>query len=314
VDVITVGPSEAQARRSHRRLVVVAVAVALVLVPFAVVKAVPVARLFLPAEVRAAGEWHFSHEVDISGEWRVRSRSVSATSETTRLETTGGSAACEVSVYTADAFALPPTADRASPVHGHVAHLLPAPRARSVLAWRYGHNAWATASCPERTRYEDAALYAIAGAVRFRESDVRLPFSFDRLPGGYGVDKLTEMASGQTSVRLARAGSANDDRPMHLTFGEQEQASAAYNATGTRLELDGYAAVINDGPPISLCLEVQGHHFCASTDDGEPSIILAERPSASSITALRQLLSAVRFPQHLENRSTWTEASAALPR
>lgn len=179
-------------RRSRRTGLVTAVSL-LVLVAV-VVPTLVLPRL--PAEVKPAAEWRFSHEVRPLEGWRITYRAIYPDFEQTNVvlpwpddeETT-----CLVTVSTVPGEnQLPARGDiQTTSVRGRPGELIDTGGNNLILAWQYSDDAWASVSCPNQP-VPAATLQQVAATVRFADRRQLLPFMLDALPEGYRIRTVGE--------------------------------------------------------------------------------------------------------------------------
>lgn len=174
----------------------------------AVVVALPTILLRLdPPAVRAEGTWRFSHLLEPVDGWSIRQRILTESLEMTILEgpeTADGPGQC--TVVLSQEPAVDPgnrTADRAPDRTPGRTVRVGAWRAAyehtsgpdPSLTWEYAPGRTAEVTCVRATGWE-RALPALARAVRFEASAVRLPFTLDGLPTGYRIHSVEETWAG----------------------------------------------------------------------------------------------------------------------
>lgn len=180
-------------RQRSRRTGLVTVATLLVLV------AVTIPTLVLPrlpADVKPAAAWRFSHEVRPLEGWRVTYRAIYPDFEQTNVvipwpndeETT-----CLVTVSTVRGDDQRPARGNVSTtsVRGRPGELIDTGGNNLTLAWQYGDEAWASVSCPNQP-VPAATLQQVAATVRFTDRRQLLPFMLDALPEGYQIRTVGE--------------------------------------------------------------------------------------------------------------------------
>ncbi len=150
----------------------------------------------LPADVKPAAEWRFSHEVRPADGWRIVYRAIYPDHEQTNVllrwpddeETT-----CLVVVSTVPGEEQLPARADAQPtsVGGRPGKLIDTGGNNLVLAWAYGDDAWASVSCPNQP-VPVATLQQLASSVRFTDRRQLLPFMLDALPEGYRIRTVGE--------------------------------------------------------------------------------------------------------------------------
>ncbi|GAA3698972.1 hypothetical protein GCM10022204_14290 [Microlunatus aurantiacus] len=150
----------------------------------------------LPADVKPATEWRFSHEVRPLEDWRITYRAIYPDYEQTNVVLPGPDdeeTTCLVTVSTVPGEEqLPARGDsRATSVGGRPGELIDTGGNNLILAWQYGDEAWATVSCPNRP-VPVAGLQQVAATVRFTDRRQLLPFMLDALPEGYRIRTVGE--------------------------------------------------------------------------------------------------------------------------
>lgn len=178
-------------RRSRRAALVTAgtlLALAAVLVPTVVLPR-------LPADVKPAATWRFSHEVRPLEGWRVTYRAIYPDYEQTNvvLPWPDAQTTCLVTVATVRGRGQLPARGDILPtgVGGRPGELIDTGANNLTLAWQYGEDAWATVACPNQP-VPAATLQQVAATVRFTDRRQLLPFMLDALPEGYRIRTVGE--------------------------------------------------------------------------------------------------------------------------
>ena len=181
-------------RTRRRRLAALGIVIALVISAAVSVPTFWLPRL--PAEVRTAGVWQFSHVVQRPRGWIVTSRALTMTTETRQLQPPGREHdGCLVTVHTAGSFDDTATIRLGwARVHGRDGFVGHDRSGNYLLAWEYAHQAWAQVSCAT-TRLDESLLVTTANRVRFRPAPARIPYLLTALPQGYRVLSLTDYPS-----------------------------------------------------------------------------------------------------------------------
>jgi hypothetical protein len=227
----------------------------------------------VPPELRAPGEWRFTHRVEPVAGMVVTQRILTADEELTILNPDPAGpdlAVCTVEVR----FAAP---EPASPLDRPVR--IRAWRAVSVdesdsdprVTWSYAAGRRASVYC-SRDGISSSTLLAVAKAVRFTDSRVRLPFTFDSLPRDYqvySIDEYTGHGSDIVSLGLQPIDRASipsiavrygSSEAAHRCLGEAGQiclsvrwsAEEAFGAEATvRQSLDRVSDRIRPAPDLA---------------------------------------------------------------
>ena len=153
----------------------------------------------LPADVKPAAEWRFSHEVRPPDGWRISYRAIYPTYEQTNVvlpwpdqeQTT-----CLVTVSTVPGRDRPPdrAGTEATSVGGRPGELIDSGANQLILAWQYADDAWAWVQCPNAPA-PVATLQRLASTVHFTDRRQLLPFMLDTLPEGYQIRTVGEAFS-----------------------------------------------------------------------------------------------------------------------
>lgn len=180
-------------RQRTRRTGLVTVGTLLVLVAV-LVPTVVLPRL--PADVKPAAEWRFSHEVRPLDGWRITYRAIYPEYEQTNVVLPGlgdEETTCLVTVSTVTgAGQLPARGDtRTTSVGGRPGELIDTGGNNLTLAWQYGDDAWSSVSCPNQP-VPATTLQQVAATVRFTDRRQLLPFMLDALPQGYRIRTVGE--------------------------------------------------------------------------------------------------------------------------
>ena len=304
----------ARGRIRARRQRLVALGTVIVLVIGAAVSVPTFWLPRLPAEVRTAGVWRFSHVVRPPRGWIVTSRVLTTTTETTQLQPSGREHdGCLVTVHTAGSFDDTETIRQSGArVHGRDGFVGQDRSGNYLLAWEYAHQAWAQVGCAT-TRHDESLLVTIAERVRFRHAPARIPYLLTALPQGYRVLSLTEYPlTGSTELHLGRD---------HIKPGEVNLVVAApleqFDATrfrGRVLPVGGFEGRISGGSAPRICVNLSARALCVLTywpggDWPEP----APEPVRAE-PALADLAETIRLAPSLPDQRTWFDAEVALPR
>ncbi|HEY5980004.1 MAG TPA: hypothetical protein VIT41_10255 [Microlunatus sp.] len=181
--------------RRRRRTGLLAAATSAVLVAVAI-PTVVLPRL--PAEVKPAAQWRFSHEVRPPADWRIDYRAIYPDREQTTLSISwpdqDRTTICVVNVSTVPGedpdrprgAAAEPTSVGARP-----GVLIDSGGNNLMLAWQYADDTWASVACPNGA-VPEAALRRVAATVRFTDRRQLLPFMLDALPEGYRIRAVGE--------------------------------------------------------------------------------------------------------------------------
>jgi DNA-directed RNA polymerase specialized sigma24 family protein len=299
-------------RAGRRRLVAVVAVIALVIGAAVSVPTFWLPRL--PAEVRTAGMWRFSHVVRLPRGWIVTSRVLTPTTETTHLQPPGPKhGRCSVTVHTAGNFDdIQTTRLSETRVHGRHGFVGQDRSGDYLLAWEYAHQAWALVSCAT-TRLDQSLLVTIAKRVRFRPAPARIPYLLTALPHGYRVLSLTEYPlTGRTEMHLGR----DDIEPgeVNLVVAAPLERFDATRFRGRVLEVDGFEGRIGGGSNPRICVNLSTKALCVLTywpggdwPEPAPDPVWAE-------PALAALAKTIRVAPNLDDQRTWLDAEVALPR
>jgi hypothetical protein len=268
----------------------------------------------LPAEVRTAGVWRFSHVVRLPRGWIVTSRVLTPTTETTHLQPRGREhGRCSVTVHTAGNFDDIQTIRLSETrVHGRHGFVGQDRSGDYLLAWEYAHQAWALVSCAT-TRLDQSLLVTIAKRVRFRPAPARIPYLLTALPHGYRVLSLTEYPlTGRTEMHLGR----DDIEPgeVNLVIAAPLERFDATRFRGRVLGVDGFEGRIGGGSNPRICVNLSAKALCVLTywpggdwPEPAPDPVWAE-------PALAALAKTIRVAPNLDDQRTWFDAEVALPR
>ena len=268
----------------------------------------------LPAEVRTAGVWRFSHVVRLPRGWIVTSRALTTTTETTQLQPPGREHdGCLVTVHTTGSFDDTETIRlNGARVHGRDGFVGQDGSGNYLLAWEYAHQAWAQVSCAT-TRLDESLLVTTAERVRFRPASARIPYLLTALPQGYRVLSLTEYPlTGSTELHLGR----DDIEPgeVNLVVAAPLDQSGATRFRGRVLRVDGFEGRISGGSDPRICVNLSAKTLCVLTywpggdwPEPAPDPVRAE-------PALADLAEAIRLAPSLPDQRTWFDAEVALPR
>jgi DNA-binding CsgD family transcriptional regulator len=310
-------------RRRVLGLVIAAVAVALVV---ALVPLVVVPRL--PAETRRADEWSLIHQVDPPEGWVVTSRTVTATVETTTVANADGESTslCSIRVYLPDELdvvALPSSRSPAS-VRGRDGFFTEGDGVnyQPLLAWEYASNAWTVVECPQARQVNRERLVALADSVRFRPSEIALPFALSAVPEGYRIESATEgVAKPGGEVMLAKIDLEPGDANLSLTF-TPDDGSISFDAD-REIQINGRTAMLDPAPKEPrLCIKVRDQPpdqtwtpFLMCVSGYWP---LGDWPARAPLPVgigpiLTRTAEALRFADDLDDRNTWITGSVALP-
>ncbi|HYI56485.1 MAG TPA: hypothetical protein VEX57_21130, partial [Microlunatus sp.] len=151
----------------------------------------------LPAQLKPAAEWRFSHEIRPPEGWRISYRAIYPDHEQTNVSIPWPAqdrTACLVTVSTIpgeDPGQTTDTTEQPTSVGGRPGVLIDAGGNDLTLAWRYADDAWASVQCPNAP-VPAATLQELAGSVRFRNVRQLLPFMLDALPDGYRIRTVGE--------------------------------------------------------------------------------------------------------------------------
>jgi DNA-directed RNA polymerase specialized sigma24 family protein len=304
----------ARERIRRRRLRLVALGAVIVLVIGAAVSVPTFWLPRLPAEVRTAGVWRFSHVVRLPRGWIVTSRELTATTETTELQPLGRQHdGCLVTVHTMGGFDDTGTIRlSAARVHGRNGFVGEDRSGNYLLAWEYAHRAWAEVGCAT-TRLDKSLLVATAERVRFRAAPARMPYRLTALPQGYRVLSLTEYPlTGSTELNLGR----DDIEPgeVNLVVAAPLEQSGNTRFGERALWVDGAQGRISGGSNPRVCVDLSAKALCVLTywpggdwPEPAPDPVQAE-------PALTDLAGTIRLASSLPDQRTWFDAEVALPR
>ena len=309
--------SRAEGERAPRtRRTVVGAAAIVALVAAAAVPTVALPRL--PKEARRSGEWVMAHDIGPSRDWRVLERTVTREYESTALELRDESddrrTICNVWTTAAGSTAADSSdLDVGTPirVNGRPGFEGDDPAAPTI-AWRFADDAWAAVWCDELPSGSRDMLYRIADAVRFRRTDLRLPFALDQVPAGYRIGGATDAVAGQgADVIVEKVGLRPGDANVNITFVQQERRPDV--GVGRAVSIDGRDAILDINPENSrLCVSEQGKWVCllAYWPNGNwPE--RAPVPAAMGPTLI-EMARGLRFARTLGDRETWFTAAEAL--
>jgi hypothetical protein len=299
-------------RMRHQRLIALGTLIVLVIGAAISVPTFWLPRL--PAEVRTAGVWRFSHVVRLPRGWIVTSRALTTTTETTQLQPLGRDHdGCHVTVHTVGDFDDTGTVRLSGArVHGRDGFVGEDRSGNYLLAWEYGHQAWAEVSCAT-ARLDESLLVATAERVRFRPVPARIPYLLTALPHGYRVLSLTEYPlTGTTELHLG----PDDIEPgeVNLVVAAPLDQFGATRLGGRVLRVDGFEGRISGGSDPRLCVNRSPKALCILTywpggDWPEP----APEPVRAE-PELADLAETIRLAPSLPDRRTWFDAEVALPR
>lgn len=299
--------------RTRRRRLVALAAVIVAIIGLAV--SVPTFLLpRLPADVRPAGVWRFSHVVALPPNWTVTARVLTATTETTQFQPLGREHdGCSVTVHTAgdldESLTLLPSQAR---VHGRQA-LVGQDRSGSyLLAWEYGRQAWAQVSCAT-TNLDESQLAATAERVRFRPTPARLPYVLTALPEEYRVLSLTEYPlTGSTELHLSR----DDINPgeVNLVVAAPLDQPGPTRSNDRTLPVAGAEWRLRSGTDPRICVDQSGRTLCVLTYwPGGDWPTPAPDPVRAK-PALTDAAGRIQLAASLPDQRTWFDAEVALPR
>ena len=304
----------ARGRIRTRRRRLVALGTVIVLVIGAAVSVPTFWLPRLPAEVRLAGVWRFSHVVRLPRGWTVTSRTLTTTTETTQLQPPGREHdGCLVTVHTVGSFDDTEMIRlTGAQVHGRDGFVGQDRSGNYLLAWEYAHQAWAQVSCAV-TRLDESLLVTTAERVRFRSAPARIPYRLTALPQGYRVLSLTEYPStGSTELQLGR----DDIEPgeVNLVVAAPLDQFGDTSFRGRVLRVDGFEARMSGGSDPRICVNLSAKALCVLTywpggnwPEPAPDPVWAE-------PALANLAETIRLAPSLPDRRTWFDAEVALPR
>jgi hypothetical protein len=181
-------------RRSRRSRAAALAALALAVVAALVLPTVVLSHL--PVDVRRAGEWRYSHEVELADGWKLLSRSIEPEQESTVLQVPSGGADpadCTVTVRVAGVQPdLPGSRIDAARVEGRPAKIAIRPGGTVNVYWEYAPGAWASVECDSQEPVRRDLMVGIAGAVRFHDVRQALPYTLTALPEGYRIRSVGE--------------------------------------------------------------------------------------------------------------------------
>ena len=304
----------ARGRIRTRRRRLVALVIVIVLVVGAAVSVPTFWLPRLPAEVRTAGVWRFSHVVRLPRGWIVTSRALTTTTETTQLQPPGREhGGCFVTVHTVGSFDDIETIRLSGArVHGRDGFVGQDRSGNYLLAWEYAQQAWAQVSCAT-TRLDELLLVSTAERVRFRPAPARIPYLLTALPQGYRVISLTEYPlTGSTELHLGR----DDIEPgeVNLVVAAPLDQFDATRFRGRALRVDGFEGRISGGSDPRICVNLSAKALCVLTywpggdwPEPAPDPVRAE-------PALADLAETIRLAPSLPDQRTWFDAEVALPR
>ncbi|GAB2572817.1 hypothetical protein [Microlunatus antarcticus] len=250
--------------------------------------------------------WALSHRVPGSTSVRVVGQRVDAYAESTTVslgrDASGAEVRCSVSV-SAPGWGGPenmvgekvPTT-----VQGRPAVRNGAGAEGDYLIWQRADGAWTQSMCEDEG--QSAFQDRLAEIVVDEPSEILLPFDVS-LPAGLEVSSVEQdVPSGETTVRLAGAGRVGtEEGALVLSFdGELDQPE------GRKTVINGRPAMIDETARFpGVCLDVQGHDVCVRTDASDTGPYPDRSAELPMIMALAESL---RFPDDLEDRSSWTAA------
>lgn len=268
----------------------------------------------LPAEVRTAGVWRFSHVVGLPRGWIVTSRALTMTTETTQLQPRGREHdGCSVTVHTAGSFNDTETIRLSgAQVHGRDGFVGQDRSGNYLLAWEYAYQAWAQVSCAT-TRLDESLLVTTAERVQFRPAPARIPYLLTALPQGYRVLSLTEYPlTGSTELHLGR----DDIEPgeVNLVVAAPLDQFGATRFRGRVLRVDGFEGRISGGNDPRICVNLSAKALCVLTywPNGDWPVPAPDPVRAEP--ALVDLAATIRLAPSLPDQVTWFDAEFALPR
>jgi hypothetical protein len=268
-------------RRGRHRML--ALALGLVLV---VALVVPTVRMLQPLPVRMAGDWVLALELDPPPGWTTNLHAVTPDQEI--LQLSGGSDSCRAVA------SLPSAAEEErvdEPVRTERAWV----GGRAVrysdgeVRWPYGEGGEVTLTCTDQDR---AGLLGLAERVRFSTGrPFPLPFALRRLPDGLrlvGAGYQDQMPV----IALARPRMGGF---VLVTVTEAEP-------TGGRVTLDGVEYRLEAGLfSRRLCRPMPSMTICVEARDNDTAL-----PNA--------VIRNIDLAADLQDRSTWFDARAALPK
>ena len=286
-DRFRVAVARVRSRRRRRTGLLTAAAVA-------VVAAVVVPTMVLPrlpADVRPAAEWRFSHEVRPPKDWRIVYRGIYPDHEQTTISIPVPDrerTSCLVTVSTAsaeDPAAAGGGSTRATSVGGRPGVLIDDGGNGETLSWRYADDAWASVGCPTEP-VPPATLQQIAARVRFTDARQLLPFMLDALPDGYRIRTVGESFEDPDWGPFLVLDPPDDSYWPIVLIGPN--TSDADQGTASERCL---------GPDENVCVTA------AQSDDQIPVSAGIERRVLSSV------VDAVRLAPDLTDRAGWFDAT-----
>jgi DNA-directed RNA polymerase specialized sigma24 family protein len=307
-----IAAARGRSRTRRRRLVALGTVIALLIGAALSVPTFWLPRL--PAEVRTAGVWQFSHVVRLPRGWIVTSRTLTTTTETTQFQPPGRTHnGCAVTVHTAGGFDDTGTIRlNEAAVHGRDGFVGQDRSGNYLLAWEYADQAWAQVSCAT-TRLDESLLVTTAKRVRFRPAPARIPYLLTALPQGYRVLSLTEFPlTGSTELHLGRDNIEPGE--VNLVIAAPLEQIGATRLRGRTLRVDGFEGRISGGSNPRICVSLSAKALCVLTywpggtwPEPAPDPVQAE-------PALAELAETIRLAPSLPDQRTWYDAQVALPR
>lgn len=194
----------------HRRRAWLAAGTGAAVVVSALLVALPSIVLRLdPPEVRAAGEWRFTHVVEPVDGLMLTERMVTDRLELTVLTWSAAAdehAQCFVGLGSAPWDQGPAATDRTGSRSVRVgpwwATSVDRPEDDPSVTWQYAPERYARVTCTG-DGIPVGTVLTVARAVRFEDSRVKVPFTFDSLPEGYRIQAVDEAwADGAKSVSV----------------------------------------------------------------------------------------------------------------
>lgn len=285
-------PAVRAVRRSRRRRTGLLAVATLAVLAAVVVPTVVLPRL--PAEVRQAGTWRYSHEVRLAPDWQLVTQTIEPGQEQTVVRVPWGvddPADCTVTVRVAGLLPDRPRGRvRPTSLQGRPAEIVTRPGNFLRLSWEYAQAAWASVECESQSAVSAGVLRNLAAAVRFRDRRQLLPFTLTGLPEGYRIAMVSESFApvwGRVWGPTVLIEPPENSYQAAIIVGPDLSSSdgSSFGPTGSCLEADR-----------SVCV------FAFQTDDQVP-------PNRGMLRlAVAATIDDLQVAADPEDRSTWFDA------
>lgn len=260
-----------------------------------------------PSTVAPRTNWALDHRVVKSGDIRVTGHAVGPYAEGTDVSV-GQVGGCGVTLHAPGQGGPEEQAGEKVPatVSGYPALRSGSGSDASFLMWQHDGIRWTAVSCPTEDLVD-----VVADAVEYRTTPVTLPFGLSALPGGYSASSLlSDDTQGTHAVYLSRvAGSSvGSDLVVSLETG----VLRVDPPPGRPTTVAGRPAVLDgDRETPGLCVREQQRYVCVCVNNAGDSGPHPDR--SGDIPALTTIAEHLRFAADLDDRSSWLDASEALP-